>query len=395
MTNKSVLVFIIFLLVYACNNTKNVNIQDDNTGENQSVTTGMVELSRAQMKTAGILLGHITMDTISTTVEANGHIELLPNNLATINPPINGFIEKINCIEGQTVKKGDVLFVLKHPDIIELQKNYIQAVNKLNVAQQEVDRQKILSDANVSAQKRYQQALAACQTANAQKNAVAEQLQFIGINPNDTENGKILNAIPVFAPFNGTVSRIFSHKGQLVGTDETVTEIINSGKLLLKLNVFEQDVNKIKPNQKLNFTVPSFTNTKIYDGTVSFVGKNLDPETRTIQVTSILSSYPDLIPGVYVEAKIFSNPRIADVLPSESIVVDADGEFIFKLESDTTKTDVSDDLTFKKMEVKTGSSENGYTEILNAKDFPAHSVFATKGAYYLKSEMSKGEIDDD
>ncbi len=361
---------VVVILSYACNNAKDNGEQDKNAEAIKFTNNGIVELTRAQIKTAGILLDSFKSGTISSTVEANGHTELLPNNRATINPPINGFIERINCIEGQPVKKGEVLFVLKHPDIIELQKNYIQAANEFNVTQQEVERQKILSDANVSAQKQYQQALAAFQTAKAQKNAVAEQLLFIGINPDDVENGKIFNTISVIAPFGGIISKVFSHNGQLVTTGETVTELINADKLLLKLNVFEQDVNKIKVNQKLNFTVPSFDDTKVYQGTVAFVGKTLDTETRTIQVTCILSDYTELIPGVYVEAKIFCDPRITDVLPDESVVKDADSEFVFRLESDSAKTDNPDELTFKKMKVKTGSSENGYTEIVNAKTFP-------------------------
>ncbi|HYX06188.1 MAG TPA: efflux RND transporter periplasmic adaptor subunit [Bacteroidales bacterium] len=388
-------VAICLLLIQSCNNGTKEQTQDENTKVNQPATTQQVELNRAQIKTAGILLGTFKRDTISTTVEANGYIELLPNNRATINPPVNGFIQKINCIEGEPVKEGHVLFLLKHPDIIELQKKYIQALNEFNVAQQEVDRQKILSEANVSARKQYQQAFASFQTAKAQKNAIAEQLLFIGINPEDTERGKISNTISVVAPFTGIVSKVFSHYGQLVNTTETVVELINADKLLLKINVFEQDVNKIMANQKLNFTIPSFNNAKVYHGIVSYVGKNLDMETRTIQVTSILSDYPDLIPGIYAEAKIFSNPGIDIVLPDEAIVKDADGEFVFRLVSDSAKTDNSDELTFKKMEVKTGSSENGFTEILNANLFPDQSTFVTKGAFYLKSEMGKGEIDDD
>lgn len=389
------LLIITILLAYGCNNAKVSDEQNRNTDPVKSETSEIVELNHAQIKTAGILLDTLKSDTISSVVEANGHIELLPNNRATINPPIDGFVETINCIEGQPVKKGELLFVLKHPDIIELQKNYIQALNEFNVARQEVNRQKILSDANVSAQKQYQQAQAVFQTAKAQKNAVAEQLLFIGINPSDVEYGKIFNTISVIAPFSGTVSKVFSHMGQLVSTSETVTEIINANKLLLKLNVFEQDVNKIKANQKLNFTIPSFNNTKVYQGIVSFVGKNLDTETRTIQVTCVLSNYPELIPGVYAEAKIFCNPKIAWVLPDESIVKDADGEFVFRLEPDTNKSDNTDELTFKKIKVSTGISDNGYTEIVNAKSFPENSTFVTKGAYYLKSELNKGEGDDD
>jgi len=46
------------------------------------------------------------------------------------------------------------------------------------------------------------------------------------------------------------------------------------------------------------------------------------------------------------------------------------------------------------MNVTTGVSENGYTEITN-ESFPENLVFVTKGAYYLKSEMNKSEGVDD
>ncbi|MCE5206219.1 MAG: efflux RND transporter periplasmic adaptor subunit [Porphyromonadaceae bacterium] len=388
-----VIFIIIILLAYACNN-KVSDEQNRNRESDKSTTAGIVELNQAQIKTAGILMGNLQSDTISSVVDANGYVELLPNNRATINPPINGLIENIKCIEGKPVKKGEPLFVLRHPDIIELQKEYIRSINEFNIARQDVERQKILSESNVAARKQYEQAQATFQIAKAQKNAVAEQLLFIGIIPDDVENGRILNTVSVIAPFSGTVSKIYSHKGQLVTPGESMAELINADKLLLKLNIFEQDVNKVKVNQKLTFTIPSFSNSKTYLGTVSFVGKDIDAETRTVQVTSVLSSYPELIPGVYAEAKILCNPKIAWVLPDESIIKDVDGEYVFRLESDSVMTNNADVQRFIKMNVTTGVSENGYTEITN-ESVPENSVFVTKGAYYLKSEMNKSEGVDD
>ena len=386
----NILLVIATMLVFACNNPKTEKETKaiDNAG--QTTSNDIVELSQAQLKIAEIALGSLRTDTISSVVEANGHIELLPNNLATINPPINGFVVNISYIEGATVKKGEPLFELKHSDIIELQKNYIQAYNQFTVAQQEVDRQKILSDANVSAQKQYQQASADFKTAKAQRNAIARQLFLIGINPEDVENGRIFNSISVNAPFWIIVSKVYSHKGQLVTTGETVIEIVNTDKLLLKLNVFEQDINKIKVGQNLTFIMPSFGNNKIYKSTVSFMGKTLDKETRTIQITSILSTYSELIPGLYAEAKIYCNPRISEVLPDESLIREDNREFVFLLQSNSSDTSLPDELIFKKLEVETGISEIGVTEILNAEKLPINTKFVIKGAYYLKSEMNKG-----
>lgn len=396
MKHTSYLTFILHLLLaVGCNFSKDNDKQEVEDSSFQQAAEGIVELSRAQIETAGIIQGGFQSDTISTAIEANGYTELFPNNRVSLNPTMDGFVDIINCVEGETVKKGALLFVLRHPGIIELQKDYIRAVNEFNVARHEVERQQILSDAKVSAQKQYQQAVADFQTAKAQESAIAEQLIFIGIKPEDVKQGKIIHTISVFAPLRGTVSRIYAHKGQLVGTDETVMELINTEQLLLKLNVFEQDMYQLTAGQELVFTIPSQDNSKVYHGHVSFVGKMLDTETRAIQVISILSEYPELLPGIYVEAKIYAYPKIADVLPVESIVRDAGGEYVFLHEPDSEETDITGEMIFRKMKVITGITDNGYTEVINANTFPENSIFVIKGAYYLNSEMNKGELDND
>jgi cobalt-zinc-cadmium efflux system membrane fusion protein len=383
------------LLAVGCNFSKESEEQEDQDGSVQQDSEEYVELSRAQIETAGIILGGFQSDTISVTIEANGYTELFPNNQVSLNPPIEGFIETIKCIEGETVQKGALLFILRHPGIIKLQEEYIRAVSEYNLAGQEVERQQILSNARVSAQKQYQQATADFQTAKAQMNAIAEQLIFIGIKPEDVTQGKIIQTISVYAPLRGTVSEIYAHKGQLINMGESVMELINADRLLLKLNVFEKNMHQLKAGQELVFTTPSQENSKTYRGHVSFVGKMLDPETRAIRVTSILSEYPELIPGIYVEAKIYSHPINAQVLPDESIVRDADGEYVFLVEPDSEDLDVAGEMTFRKMKVTTGITGDMFTEIINANTFPENSIFVIKGAYYLNSEMNKGELDND
>ena len=396
MKHASYLIIIFHLLLaFGCNFSKDSDKREVEGESVQPVAEGVVELTLAQIETAGIKLGEFKSDTINTTIGANGYTDLLPNNRISLNPPIDGFVETIKCIEEEAVRRGELLFVLRHPGIIEMQKDYIRAVNEFNVARQEMERQQILSEAKVSAQKQYQQAVAHFQTAKAQKNAAAEQLIFIGIKPEDVEQGKIIRTIQVFAPLRGTVSKIYVHKGELVGTGETVMELINTDKLLLKLNVFEKDIDQLTAGQELVFTIPSQNNSKVYSSRVSFVGKMLDTETRAIQVTCILSDYPELLPGIYVEAKISAHPRITEILPVESIVRDAGGEYVFLLEPDSEERNITGEMIFRKMKVTTGITEDKYTEVINANTFPENSIFVIKGAYYLNSEMNKGELDND
>ena len=46
--------------------------------------------------------------------------------------------------------------------------------------------------------------------------------------------------------------------------------------------------------------------------------------------------------------------------------------------------------TFKQVQVRTGASELGYTEIVLLGELPADAKVVLKGAYYLLGELTKG-----
>src|SRR5680860_664195 len=67
---------------------------------------------------------NMKIDTLGTRlmtgfVEANGRLEVPPQNEATVTPVIGGNVVNIKVIEGDVVKKGSVLASIEHPDIIK------------------------------------------------------------------------------------------------------------------------------------------------------------------------------------------------------------------------------------------------------------------------------------
>jgi len=76
------------------------------------------------------------------------------------------------------------------------------------------------------------------------------------------------------------------------------------------------------------------------------------------------------------------NQESASTLPDEAIISNGDDHFIFATEEEDH---------FRQIQVRTGASDMGYTEIIPLEPIASGQKIVVKGAYYLFSQMTKGE----
>jgi len=180
------------------------------------------------------------------------------------------------------------------------------------------------------------------------------------------------------APFAGTVTKLNAHKGQLVTPQDVIMEVIDREHMHVELQVFQRDIPKVKEGQKILFTVPAFENGNEYEGEVSLVGKNLDLNTKTIRVHGHFHEQDILIPGLYVEAQIVTEPKRRRVLPEDAVIRDQ-GKYYYFIQSGKE----GKHLLFEKVQIQAGITDLGLSEVVG--------LALTEGAFYLKSEMNKEE----
>lgn len=375
--------FAVVLLVFtSCggNQDNNEHTEDAHAEEDY------IELTIEQVNMAGINTGTFTYRSLGENVEANGTIELPPNNLASINVPMEGFVEDIRFLEGARVKKGQTLVVLKHPAYIQLQQDYLQAISRFTFLEQELTRQKMLTEAKVSAVKTYQKTQSEYNATRAEVNALKEKLRFLGISSDKVLQGNIQSMVYLQAPFAGIVTKLNAHKGKLVTPQDVIMEVINREHMHVELQVFQRDIPKVKERQNILFTVPAFENGGHYTGEVSLVGKSLDMDTKTIRVHGHFKEEDILIPGLYVEAQIVTESSDRRALPEEAVIRDHGKYYYF-----TRSGHEGQSLVFHKVEIKPGITDHGFTEVVSFANNYDTTKIVTEGAYYLKSEMNKGE----
>ena len=381
-----VLGFALFSLT-ACKDNQNhtTEIMAENAQEEHH-EEGHISLTQSQAEDAGLAYGTFAQEEIKVPIEANGSIELPPNNMASISSLLDGFVVKINFLEGDVVKKGQVLVELKDPAYVKMQQEYLSVYGRLNYLEQELERQQILNDADVGAKKNLQQAQSEFSAKKSELAALKEQLSYAGISASAIEEGQIQNRVYLRAPFGGTVTSVSAHNGQKVMSGQEIMQVINREHMHLELQLFQKDIPKVKKGQKVQFTIPAFEESPVFEGEVSLVGRNLDMDSKTIRVHAHFEENDWLIPGLYTEARIMQDSKKTRVLPTSAIVSDKGISYFFV----KTETD-GNEIDYEKVAFEPGIKSDDYVQIKKYDKIQDTTAIVLNGAFTLKAVMNKSE----
>lgn len=346
-------------------------------------------LTHEQMQTVGIVTGPIAQKNLDSVIKANGQLAVPPQNKADVSILSGGIINHINVIEGQQVKRGQLLATIKNQDLIKIQQDYLAAKNNFTYIQAEYNRQKQLQEASAGTGKSFQSAEATYHAERSRLTAYESQLSQLGISPGKIANGKIVSQFPVLSPIGGTVGQITANTGAFVQPGTSIMEVVDNSKIHCDLTVFEKDLMHVKIGQKVSFQLTNQEN-QLITGTINGINKSFENESKGVTVHAVINNkeQKNLIPGMYVTALISTGSRLTTAVPVDAVVRSEGKQFIFIVVPDAAGK--GDTVRFKKAEVATGVTELGFIQIKPLQDLPASAKVALKGAFYLQSKAAGG-----
>lgn len=388
-----VLLFATSLFMFACGGDKDEHNHEAESAvhEHEEDHEEEVHFSEQQFKALSMKTDTLPLRNISSYVEANGQLEVPPQNEATITAIVGSNVTSINVIEGDKVSKGQVLAYLSHPNLIRLQTDYVQNWNDLQYLEKEYQRQDKLYNEKVSSGKEFQKIKANYQSKVALVNGFEIQLKMMGLNLNKLQKSEIYGQVPVISPINGYVRLVEVKTGQFVQPEKELFEIVNIDHIHADFMVFEKDMHKIKKGQKVKFISTSLPD-KEMTATIISVGKAFEQDPKAIHLHAEIENKEGLlIPGMYVRGRIIVDDVQSYALPESAVFHEGDKDFIFsaKKENENGKTE----WAFKPIEVIIGSNDNGWLEIKLLKPLKKGITIAMNNAYYLMADMKKGEAE--
>jgi cobalt-zinc-cadmium efflux system membrane fusion protein len=401
--------FLAMMISYSsCGNSKTKVEETETKTDTTKKEEGIAEVTQEQMKAVGIGIGVIEQQNLTSVVKASGQLTVPPQNKAVVNALVGGVIRRINVVEGQQVRKGQVVVTIENPDFLRLQQDYLTSKDNIVYLAQEYERQRVLKEADAGIGKVYQQASANYAAEKSKLLTLQKQLQQIHINPSQVRKGNLITQVPVLAPISGTVGKITLSIGTFTDATSPIMEIVNNSVIYCDLQVFEKDIAKIRTGQTVNFTLTNQKD-KHVSGRVTGINKSFDEANKSVVVHAVLNNVAplNLIAGQYVSGLIETGKQLVSAVPKDAIVKANDKSYIFVfegIEKEPVKRDADDKEAnknefvekhrFKMIEVVTGVEELGYVEIKLFEELQPNTKIVTKGAFYLFSSMQSIETDD-
>jgi cobalt-zinc-cadmium efflux system membrane fusion protein len=378
---KYLILAMTILNLISCSN----NASQEKPQKKNKAQINTVELNEEQYNNAEIQIGRVETKNLSSIIKVNGKLDVPPQNLVSITPPMAGFLKSTEMLQGMKVNKGDVLAILQNSEYIQLQQDYLESKSQLEFLEAEYKRQQVLAKENVSSEKVLAQNKANYQSMFAKVSGLTSKLTSRGFDLSQVENGNFQNTITIHAPISGYVTQVHVNIGMFVNTTDVLFKVVDTKHLHAELTVFEKDVPKIKVGQKVRFTLANENIERT--ATVYLIGKEIDAD-RTIRIHCHLSEEDaELLPGMYLKAFVETGTNTAKALPSEAVINYEGKDYVF-VEQKITKKGMH---TFKMIEVKKEISELGYTGILLNNDISEASAIVIKGAFDLMSEIKNSK----
>jgi cobalt-zinc-cadmium efflux system membrane fusion protein len=374
------MVLSISLLAACSSKTKTIDLGET---ELEIQNDDVYNLTLVQFQSSGMELGKLEMNSFHEVVKTNGTMDVPPENRAEVGSYFGGTVKAFKLLPGEKVKKGQVLFSLENPDYVKIQQDYLEAKAQLTYLKSDYERQKSLAQDEVSSQKKYLKAESDYLVTQVTVESLGKKLTLMNIDPNSLAMDNIRTTIDVFSPLTGYIDNVYISKGTFLNPSTMAVSIVNTDHMHLELNIFEKDLAKVKVGQPIKFRIQNDGNND-YEAAVHLVNKTVESENRTIGVHGHLSDKKPshaFIPGMYVEADIYTSSSKRKSLPKNALV-EVEGKFYALVLQNTSEAG----YIFLKRQVETGLSNANEIEILNTAEFEEDTQFLTKGAYDLITE---------
>jgi cobalt-zinc-cadmium efflux system membrane fusion protein len=377
--HDKILVVLILVFFTACNRKQADTADIPMTNK---LTVNEVQLKSEQAKAIGLATGYITQRNLKTALKVNGKLMLPPHNQATVSLLMGGVVENILVAEGQLVTQGQVLATIQNSEFVQLQQDYLQSTATLKFLKADYERQKELQEENINAAKVFQKAELDYQYETSNNNGIKQKLKLYNVNAEKLTPGNINSTFNVIAPIPGNIHNINVNIGKFAEQNMELFEIVDNRFLHIDLTIFEKDISKIQIGQQLTFTDANDPN-HIHNATIFSFNKAFEKDQQAVIAHAKIEDLNEtLLPGMFIEARINVDDSTTSTLPNDAIVSNGDEHFIF-VETATN--------TYKKVQVQVGTIDQGFTEVTPLEAISAQQKVVIKGAYYLLSELTKGE----
>jgi len=309
-----------------------------------------VRISAAVENNMGVRTAKVKKDKLWRRIDTVGYVDFDENKISHIHLRTKGWIEKLLIkSEGERVKKGQLLFEVYSPELVNAQEEYLQALRSGHRG---------LSTAS------------------------RERLEALGISTEQinrmNKNRKASQFVKVFAKQDGIVSKLNVREGMFVVPEKEVMSLADLSSVWILAEVFESQANWVNQGQAAEVKL-SYLPGQEWQGEVEYIYPSLDPKTRTLKVRLRFDNPNEkLKPNMFADVTIYGGAkREVNIIPREALIRTGNEERVILSVGDGR---------FQPRKVTAGIESGEYIEIIRG--ISEGDTVVTSGQFLIDSEAS-------
>ncbi len=319
--------------------------------------------------------------------EAVGGIGFNEDLSVQVFTPYQGRIIALFGSVGDDVSKGQTLFTVNSPDLLQAESTLIAAAGVLELTNRNLARLQDLYTTRAVSQRDVEQATSDQQTAEGNLRAARDAVRLFGKTAADIDHIIAQRSadptLVVPSPISGRIIARNAAPGLFVqpGGAPAPYTVADIDTMWMLANVAEADSPAFRVGQQVEVKVNAFPG-RVFDGKVTTIGSTVDPNTRRVLVRSeVKDPQHELRSGMFANFTIIVGaPARSPAIPLDGVVREGDGT--------TTVWVTADRHKFTRRAVKIGEQRDGYRQILEG--VQVGDLVATEGALFLSNALAIG-----
>ena len=312
---------------------------------------GAVRVAPHVVNNLGVRTAPVELENMHTEISTVGYVQYDEDKLIHIHPRVDGWIEKLYVkAEGDPVEKGQPLYSLYSPQLVNAQEELLIALKRNNGS-----------------------------LVTAAKDRLKALQLSAGLIKELEKTKKVQQTITFYSPQAGVVDGLKIREGFYVKPGDTLLSIGKLDQVWVEAEVFERDAALIKEGLPVSMTL-DYLPGEDWTGVVDYVYPALNSKTRTLRVRLKFSN-PDfqLKPNMFAQVSIHANQAdSAIIVPKEAVIRTGKQDRVVLALGDGQ---------FKSIEVTIGRVDKDSIEILSGLN--EDDVVVTSAQFLIDSESSK------
>jgi len=312
---------------------------------------GTIKISSAVVNNLGVRTSKVQLKSLHSKIDTVGYVNFDEDYLIHIHPRVKGWIEKLYVkASGDPVKKGQALYEIYSPEMVNAQEELLLALNRKNPRLIKATKNRLLS----------------------------LQVPLSAIREVERTR-KVKQTVTFYSPQNGIIDNLKIRQGFYVQPGNTIMSIGSLERVWISAEVFERQSSEIAVGTPVDMTL-EYLPGKEWKGVVDYIYPTLDTKTRTIKVRLKFENKEKLLkPGMFAQVVIhgINSPKTLTV-PREAVIRTGNSNRVVLALGEGN---------FKSINVKIGRFTENYAQILSG--LSEGEKVVTSAQFLLDSESSK------